>query len=248
MTTAPVEDQRRLLDVQALDTRLAQLAHRRRTLPVHAELEALEARRAQVDDQLVAARTIASDVARELAKAESDVEQVRQRTVRDQQHLDSGRGSAKDLQGLQHELESLARRQADLEDVQLEVMERAEQAAAAQQALEAEQADLAVRLERLVARRDAELAEVDSEIAAVSAQRQEAVTGLDAGLVALYERIREQHSGLGAAALRGRRCEGCRLELNPTDLERIRAAAADEVVRCEECRRILVRVPDETAS
>lgn len=247
MTTAPAQDQRRLLDVQALDTRLAQLAHRRRTLPVHAELEALEARRAQVDDQLVAARTIASDVARELAKAESDVEQVRQRAVRDRQHLDSGHGSAKDLQGLQHELESLRRRQAELEDVQLAIMERAEQAAAAQQALEAEQADLAVQAERLVARRDAELAEIDSEVAAVTAQREQAVAGLDAGLVALYERIREQQSGLGAAALRGRRCEGCRLELNPTDLERIRTAPADEVVRCEECRRILVRVPESAS-
>lgn len=247
MTTAPAQDQRRLLDVQALDTRLAQLAHRRRTLPVHAELEALEARRAQVDDQLVAARTIASDVARELAKAESDVEQVRQRAVRDRQHLEAGHGSAKDLQGLQHELESLARRQADLEDVQLAIMERAEQAAAAQQALEAERADLGLQAERLVARRDAELAEIDSEVAAVAAQREQAIAGLDAGLVALYERIREQQSGLGAAALRGRRCEGCRMELNPTDLARIRTAPADEVVRCEECRRILVRVPESAS-
>ena len=93
----------------------------------------------------------------------------------------------------------------------------------------------------------AELAEIDSEVAAVTAQREQAAAGLDAGLVALYERIREQQSGLGAAALRGRRCEGCRLELNPTDLERIRTAPADEVVRCEECRRILVRVPESAS-
>ena len=67
------------------------------------------------------------------------------------------------------------------------------------------------------------------------------VAGLDAGLVALYERLRGQLGGSGAAALRGSRCEGCRLELNPLDLEQIRARPVDAVVRCEECGRILVR-------
>lgn len=244
MTTAPAADQRRLLDVQALDTRLAQLAHRRRTLPVHAELEAVEARRSAVRDQLVAAETIASDVARELSKAEQDVEQVRQRTARNRARLDSGQGSAKDLQALQHELGSLARRQSDLEDVELEVMERAEQAQAAVQALSAERDELAERHGEIVQRRDAEVAQIDGEIERVTAERASAVSGLHEPLVVLYEKVRGQQAGVGAAALRGRRCEGCRLELNPTDLQRIRGAGEDEVVRCEECRRILVRVPE----
>jgi len=244
MTTAPALDQQRLLDVQSLDTRLAQLTHRRRTLPEHAELEALEQRAAAVRDQLVAAQTIASDVQRELTKADADVAQVRQRAARDQAHLDSGRGSAKDLQGLQHELQSLARRQADLEDVELEIMERAEQTAAAQQALEAERDELDAARTALVERRDAAVAELDAEAETVRGQRVAAADGLDAGLVSLYEKVREQQGGVGAAALRGRRCEGCRLELNPTDLNRIRTAAQDEVVRCEECRRILVRLPE----
>jgi predicted nucleic acid-binding Zn-ribbon protein len=247
VTTAPATDQRRLLDVQALDTRLAQLAHRRRSLPVHAELEALEARQSAVRDQLVAAQTIVSDVARELAKAERDVEQVRQRAARDQAHLDAGHGSAKDLQALQHELGSLARRQSDLEDVELEIMERAEQAQAAASALEAERDGLAAKHQEAVQRRDAEVAEIDAEIQRVAAGREAAVAGLDADLVRLYEKVREQQGGVGAAALRGRRCEGCRLELNPIDLQRIRSAAEDEVVRCEECRRILVRVPESAA-
>lgn len=248
MTTAPAADQRRLLDVQALDTRLAQLAHRRRTLPEHAALEALEQRRAAVADQLVAARTIAADVQRELAKAEADVEQVRQRAARDQAHLDSGRGSAKDLQGLQHELQSLARRQAELEDVELEVMERAEQAEAAQRSLETTSAELDAERAALVERRDAALAEIDEQMRAVQAERDAAAAGLDAGLMSLYEKVREQSGGVGAAALRGRSCEGCRLELNQTDLQRIRSAGEDEVVRCEECRRILVRVPEAVES
>ena len=247
MTTAPAGDQRRLLDVQALDTRLSQLAHRRRTLPVHAELAALEARRTTVRDQLVAAQTIASDVQRELTKAERDVEQVRQRATRDQTRLDSGQGSAKDLQALQHELASLARRQNDLEDVELEIMERAEQAQAAVTALESERDELAGRHAALVERRDAEVAEIDAEVERVTAERQAAVEGLDQGLVTLYEKVRSQQGGVGAAALRARRCEGCRLELNPTDLQRIKSVPEDEVVRCEECRRILVRVAESAA-
>ncbi|MFP5335767.1 MAG: zinc ribbon domain-containing protein [Actinomycetes bacterium] len=244
MTTAPVADQRRLLDVQALDTRLAQLAHRRRTLPEHAELEALEQRRRTVADQLVAARTILSDVRRELAKAEADVEQVRQRAARDRAHLDSGRGSAKDLQGLQHELESLTRRQSTLEDAELEVMERLEQAEAAEQALEAEREALDRAHAALVERRDAAVAQIDAETERVGGERAGAAQGLDAGLVALYDKVREQQAGVGAAALKGRRCEGCRLELTPTELQRIRTAPEDEVLRCEECRRILVRLPE----
>lgn len=246
MTTAPAADQRRLLEVQALDTRLAQLAHRRRTLPEHAELEDLEKRRSVVRDQLVAAETIASDVARELTKADQDVEQVRQRAARNQARLDAGQGSAKDLQALQHELASLARRQGDLEDVELELMERAEQAQAAVSALRSERDELEARHAELVQRRDAAVAELDAEAQRIRGDRDGAAHGLDAGLLALYEKVREQQGGVGAAPLRARRCEGCHMELNPTDLQRIRQAPADEVVRCEECRRILVRLPDDS--
>lgn len=244
MTSAPAADQARLLDVQALDTRLSQLTHRRRTLPEHTALTDLDARLRTVRDRLVAAQTIAADVARGLAKADADVEVVRQRAARDQARLDAGTGSAKDLQAIQHELASLARRQSDLEDVELEHMERADQAQAATTALEAERDELERQGAEVVARRDAAVAELDAEAATVTAERAGAAAGLDTGLVVLYEKVREAQGGVGAAALRSRRCEGCRLELNTTDLSRIRSAPADEVVRCEECRRILVRLPD----
>lgn len=244
MTTAPAADQQRLLDVQALDTRLAQLAHRKSSLPEHAELQELDARRVAVADQLVAAQTIASDVARELAKSEQDVERVRERAARDQARLDTGTGTAKDLQALQHELVSLARRQSELEDVELEIMERAEGAQAAVAALESERDDLEHRRAAVEQRRDAVLADIDAEADRVRSERDSTAAGLDSGLVELYEKVRAQSGGLGAAALRARRCEGCRLELNRTDLARIAAAPQDEVVRCEECRRILVRIPE----
>ena len=244
MTKANALEQVRLLDVQALDTRLRQLAHRRRTLPEHQQLADVDAERAGLRDRLVQVRTTVSDVQRELRKAEADVEQVRTRAARDRSRLEQGTGSAKDLQGLQHELESLARRQSDLEDVELEVMERLEAAQTEQGELEAALAAADERASGLTAGRDAATAEVDAEVATVTAQRDEVAGGLDPALVTLYDRTRERTQGIGAAMLRNKRCEGCRMELTPVELARIKALPADEVVRCEECGAILVRTPD----
>lgn len=244
MVTAAPQDQWRLLDVQAHDTRLGQLAHRRRNLPEHAEVGRLDERLRRIGDRLVAARTVVADVSRELVKAEADVEQVRQRARRDRARLDAGRGSVKELQAIQHELDSLAQRQSALEDVELEVMERLETAQARMTEVEAEQEQLSGQLAQMGARRDRLVAEVDAEADAEQRARAAVAAGLPAELLALYEKVREQAGGIGAARLYQRRCEGCRLELNTTDLNRISAAVEDAVLRCEECRRILIRTPD----
>jgi predicted nucleic acid-binding Zn-ribbon protein len=238
---APVIDQQRLLDLQAVDTRLAQLAHRRATLPEQTELDARATEQRSAADVLVAARTLASDAERQVAKAEADVQQVRDRAARNTTRLEAGVGSAKDLQGLQHELESLQRRQRVLEDEELEVMERLEQAQAG--AVEAANREEAAgqAVTELTRRRDEALAAIAQEETAALARRQAIAMGIDDALVALYEKVRASRGGVGAALLRARRCEGCRLELNASDLGTIRAAAADDVLTCEECGRILVR-------
>jgi predicted nucleic acid-binding Zn-ribbon protein len=244
VTTAPPEDQRRLLDVQSLDTRLAQLAHQRRSHPVLARLGELDSRLADVETSLVASRTAVKDLRRELTKAEGDVEQVRSRAARDQARLTSGQGSAKDMQALTHELATLARRQGELEEIELEVMERLEAHESALGELDAAADVIRGQKAEAERERDTAFAAIDAEVAQVAVQREELAKGLDAGLVTLYDRLRGQLGGLGAAALRGRRCEGCRLELNPMDVEAIRKAAPDQVNRCEECGRILVRLPE----
>jgi predicted nucleic acid-binding Zn-ribbon protein len=244
VVTAAPQDQWRLLDVQDHDTRLNQLAHRRRTLPEHVEAEKLTARLKEVADELVTARSAARDIGRELTKAEADVELVRQRAARDQGKLDSGQGSAKDLQALQHEIVSLAQRQSVLEDAELEVMERMEAAEAAAAAIVAEESRIRAELVEVEARRDTALAAVDEEETTVRRARENAAAGLPADLLALYEKIRESSGGVGAARLRARKCEGCRMELNPTDLSRIRTSEENAVVRCEDCRRILVRTAE----
>jgi len=236
--------QLRLLDLQALDTRLDQIAHARRTLPQLAELADLEGKARLIDDQLVRSRTELGDVQREVAKAEADVQLVRDRAARDRARLDAGTGTAKDLQAIQHELESLGRRQSELEDVELEVMERAEAAESDVSELERGRGELTARLDALAAARDEALARLDGEAAEVAAPREGLVAEVGADLVALYEKVRANSGGTGAAALAQRRCGGCRLELNPVEIQRLRAADEDEVLRCEECNRILVRTPE----
>ncbi len=170
---------------------------------------------------------------------------MRQRAARDQKRLDSGQvTNPKDLENLQSEIASLARRQGDLEDVVLEVMERHE--AATERAAELAQRVDAVqaKAEDAVVRRDAALSELDSEAGTVRAERESAAAAVPAELLKLYEKIREQQGGVGAARLYQRRCEGCQLELNITELNDVRSAPEDAVLRCENCRRVLVRTPE----
>ncbi|MEV7325820.1 C4-type zinc ribbon domain-containing protein [Streptomyces sp. NPDC093970] len=244
MNAAPA-DQIRLLDVQALDVRLQQLAHKRKSLPEHAEIDSLTKDLTQLRDLLVAAQTEESDTAREQTKAEQDVDQVRQRAARDQQRLDSGAvTSPKDLENLQKEIASLARRQGDLEDVVLEVMERRESAQERVAELTERTGAVQGRIDDATARRNAASGELDAEAATVTKEREVIAGTVPADLLKLYDKLREQQGGIGAAKLYARSCQGCRQELAITELNEIRSAAPDTVVRCENCRRILVRTSE----
>jgi hypothetical protein len=220
-----------------------QLAHRRRTLAEREELGRIEVRLGQLRDVLVAAEAAAHDVAVEQRKAESDVEQVRTRAARDQERLDSGSVSPRELENLQHEIGSLAKRQSDLEDVVLEIMERAEAGQRRVADLTADVTRAEEQHTELAAKVGAAEADLDAEAAKLTGQRESLVGGLPADLVALYERLRASGNGVGAAAIKQRRCEGCRLELDISELNTIRAAPPDAIVRCDSCRRILVRTP-----
>ncbi len=224
--------------------RLDQIAHAKKTLPQLAQLKDLQTQGDLLGTELVRVRTELSDVQREVAKAESDVQLVRERAARDQARLDSGTGTAKDLQAIQHELQSLARRQSELEDVEIEIMERAEAVETEVARLEGKETELTARLQEVTAARDAALAELEAEARKVAAPRADVVAGVGADLVALYDKVRTSSGGLAAAALSHRRCGGCQLELNSVDMNRIKAAPDDEVLRCEECRRILVRTAE----
>jgi len=236
--------QLRLLDLQAVDVRLDQLAHKRRTLPELAEAEKIDNRLRDLHDVLIASETAEGDVAREQKKAEADVEQVVARAKRDQQMLDSGRGSAKDLENIQHELETLARRQNDLEEVVLEIMERREVAQQRVTEMTAQRGEAEVRKGEIAAVIAAAQGGLDDESENLRGERKIIAASVPEDLLALYEKLRESNGGVGAAALRQRRCEGCRLELDISEMNSIKAAAPDDVVRCDSCHRILIRVPE----
>jgi hypothetical protein len=236
--------QLRLLDLQAIDTELAQLTHRREHLPEVAAIAAADRQAEQLGAEVVEWQTQLDDLAGDQRRLENEVDTVQARAKRDDQRLTAGGLPAKELEGLQHEIATLARRQSVLEDELLEVMERregldAELASLVQrhQALAAERADLE-------ARRDAALAEIDTSRTRRTGERSAVAADLPDDLLGLYDKIRAASGGVGAAPLRLRRCEGCHLELAGSELDSVRSAPADAVVRCDNCRRILVRMAE----
>jgi len=235
--------QLRLLDLAGVDAELTRLAHRRRTLPEHAELAQAETAVRSAKDAQVQSETAAGDLDRDIRRLERDVEAVRARTERDRSLLAGAGVGAKQAADLQHELDTLARRQDVLEDEQLEIMERREALGADLEHARGLLAAVEQALADVTAQRDAELADIDAAEAGRSRAREEAAATVPADLLAEYERRRAQR-GTGAAALRERRCQACRLELDRTALSALRKAPPDEVVHCEECGVVLVRTPE----
>lgn len=230
-----------LLELAELDVELSRLNHRAAHLPEQQRYTEIQAEQGVVNDRLSALTLALEDIDAQVTRLESEIDGVRQREDRDRGLLDSGSVSPKQLEELQHELDTLQRRQTSLEDSLLEVMERRE-------LLAAEQADEAAKLDALqqdlaktAQLRDVALAEIDDVRGQRSARREELVSGLDAELADLYERQRGT-TGVGAARLQGRRCGACRIELDRGEIARIAATPEDEVVRCSECRAILLRV------
>jgi uncharacterized protein len=235
--------QRRLLDLAEVDTELTRIDHRRRTLPELAEITEREQADREKRDKLVAVQTTLDDLNRDATRQETDIEAVRTREDRDRSMLREGNVAARQVADLEHELESLTRRQATLEDDLLELMERRE-------AVEMDVSHAKVELdaaEQALAdaqrRRDQALGELEVSQVRRTEEREKLAASFPADLLALYDRIRKQR-GTGAALLRARRCGACRLELDRSAINHIRDAPADEVVRCDECGAILVRTPE----
>lgn len=237
--------QARLLDLQELDTRLQRLDHRLRSLTEIAEAAELKERVDAIDAELITAQTKASDLQRHQRKAETDVDQVRSRADRDAKRLESGQiTSSKELQNLQSEIESLGRRQAELEEVVLEIMEQAEALNTEGARLTVERETTVAKFTEVTARRDTAAAEIQWDRTRAIQDRERVSGEVPDDLLALYDKLRAQYDGVAATPLQYGRCNGCKLALSTVELNDIRATPADEVVRCEDCRRILVRTEE----
>ncbi len=237
--------QRRLLELVAVDTQLAQLTHRQRTLPETAELADLRARHLQASNALVEADTRLSDAQGEVKRVESDLVPARERLDRDRDRANNGAISdPKALRGLLDEIEHLTGRVSTLEDQELDHLQEVEDATEHRDRLAAARDEITARAREVIARRDEQLRELEAQIATAAEARASVVGELPADLVGLYDKIAARAGGSGAAELRSRRCLGCQLEINAADLRRFAGAAPDEIIRCEECDRILVRTPE----
>jgi predicted nucleic acid-binding Zn-ribbon protein len=237
--------QLRLLDLQQLDSHLDGIKHRLATIPEAASLAELGPQRRATDNRLRDYKVDVADLVEEQKKADRDVEAVKTRRVRDQGMLDTGAiKNPKDAERMIHELESLSRRISDLEDVEIEVMERLETAQAGVEQTTTELTSIDERATTLEQARSVKAADLEKELGETLSERDQTAIGIPEDLLAAYTRLREQKGGVGAAALHAKQCQGCRLTLDASILRDITAAPEDDVIRCEECDRILVRTPE----
>jgi predicted nucleic acid-binding Zn-ribbon protein len=237
--------QLKLLEIQELDARADLLRHQLASLPELDEIAALEASRLDLDNQSRDARIAVDDLTVEQKKIDADVEQVKTRRTRDQNRIDQGLiSNPKDIERMQHEMVSLQRRIVSLEDEELEVMATLEDAQRTLDSLTAQIEAADERLTALRASRDERGVEIEAELTQLLAGRAPLVEGFPEDLLALYEKLRTNRRGVGAAELRQRRCSGCNINIDAAEIEVIRKAPEDLVIRCEECSRILVRTPE----
>ena len=219
-----------------------QLGHRLKNLPVIKLLDEKVIAHATARDLCIAAETEKNDIKHELSRSEVDVEQVVSRIERDQKRLEAGQGTPKELEQLQHELVSLEKRRSELEEVELEVMMRIDGLDARIDALASERDALDKEIASLRVEKEQAISEIESMMKKTEQDRSELASSVEPELLALYEKVRGSADGIGAARLHNGQCEGCHLALNAAEVTRLKALPDDEVVRCEECRRILIRV------
>lgn len=239
--SASPQDQAQLLVLQDLDTKLIQLAHKRASVNEVKQAHDLEVLLGSIDLKIVAVETEISDLESAVTKAELDVEQVRSRAQRDQERMDSGAVSAKDLESLSHELQSLAKRQAELEEVELEVMQTLEEATVVKAGLVEQRVDVQAQFSEAHESATSQLAEIDAQVAFLTAERNDKASSIPKDLVEFYEKVRGDFGGFGAAEFKNGECQGCHISLDAAEISNIRNAPADQVLRCQECRLILVR-------
>jgi predicted nucleic acid-binding Zn-ribbon protein len=236
---ASPDHQAHLLELQAIDTRLQQLEHRAKTVPEIAVVAGLGSDADALRVDRLSATGAVEDAKLELSRIESDVAVVEARVARDTDRL-QGSSSVKDVAGLESELAGLKKRQLDLEEIELNVMERLEGLEAAEAEIAAKLEEVGAKIATAEAERDAALGSLAGERSHAAANRGTIAGKLPADLLALYERQRERY-GSGASLLRGGVSSASGVKLNESDMQLIRSAAPDDVLLCPDSSAILVR-------
>lgn len=231
----------RLLDLQEEDTAIKRLEERKAALPEAARLQEVKGLLEELTSDLEIATKQDEEIAREHARLEGEVELLDQKIGREEQRMFAGTVSnPKELSALQAEVESLKRKKGGLEDELLEVMEAREGSAATATRITTERDRAAAEATELTGTVGVLIADIDAQLAQHSSQRDQVAAELPPDLLSLYDKIREQKHGVGAAALQQGTCQGCHTKLPQKEIERMRAEGG--LQRCDNCRRILVIV------
>ena len=239
---ASVAQQSFILELQIIDNEILQANTKLKSLPEIEQLLHIDKRIATATEELAVVQAESDQIALELRRGEVDVETVTDRIKKDEARLASGNATPKELEQLQHEVATLKKRQESLEEIELEIMIRNDAVAARRNTLNTDLASLETLKTEINSGLTTATTEINLLINEKLLARKEVGTKIEQPLLDLYEKIRGANGGVGAAPLVGNKCNGCNLAINAVEKERIKSLAKDELLRCEECRRILVRI------
>ena len=239
---ASVAQQSLILEMQSLDNEIMQANTKLKSLPEIEQLLHIDKRITTATDELAVVKSEADQIALELRRGEVDVETVTDRIKKDEARLASGNATPKELEQLQHEVGTLKKRQESLEEIELEIMIRSDAITSRSNTLTTDLASLQTLKDEISGRLKTATDEINEVIADKNTARNLVANQIEKPLLELYEKIRGNGGGVGAAALVGNKCNGCNLAINAVEMDRIKSLAKDELLRCEECRRILVRI------
>lgn len=189
-------------------------------------------------ERLLIARNELDALELELARAETDLKLVEGRISKDETRLQQS-SNQKDVQGMQSELQSLAKRKGELEDAELVLLERKDEILANLKTIELERAEIQKTLEVLENEQTSGLAKLNSGQQLLREDRARNLGLLTAELSEHYEKLFSR--GVGVGRLDGLICDACGMTLSGDSIDAARNTPADELAHCGECGAILVR-------
>ena len=237
---AKVESQRLLLDLNSIDQSISKLDYQKKNHPQLMKITELTARVPSIEASIVENDSQITETKKEVSKAEIDVENISKRVQKDKERLSSSETSAKDLTQIQHEIGTLESKQKELEEVQIEFLEKVEDLEHKKRGLQEILEQVKSEISELNTTIKADFEKANKEIANFATERQIVVGKIENELITLYEKIRTEQ-GIGAGLFSHGTCNSCQIQISPSEINNINSTDPEEIVRCENCRCVLVR-------
>jgi predicted nucleic acid-binding Zn-ribbon protein len=234
------ESQKLLIELSSFDQKVSRLSNQKQNHPQLSKITELTARLPSIEASIVENESQINETKKELSRAEVDVENIAKRVKKDNERLNSGETSAKDLTQIQHEIGTLKSKQKELEEVEISILEIIEDLEHKKSGLQEILTQVKDEISQLNTSIKDDFSKANSEIAAFTTNRNKVVSKIDKSLVELYEKIRLEH-GIGAGMFSHGTCSSCQIQISAAEINKINALDPEEVIRCENCRCILVR-------